>query len=328
MTGQEIKDSIFSVNDQNFEHLALEIYTFQYQNNPIYRSFNDLMHLNPDKVKKLTEIPFLPIGLYKNKKVLISKHQEPMGYFESSGTSSQSRSKNYYYDLDVYETSFSNAFRLFFGPPEQYCILGLLPTYTDRPNASLAYMVQHVMGQSKHPDSNFFLSNFQELQSLLRHLDTKKQPTILFGVTFALLDFVSEYQGDFNYLKVIETGGMKGRGEEWSKKQIHDVIRNALGLSQVFSEYGMTELFSQAYALHDGIFNCPPWMKVLLRESNDPLQLLNKGRGAINIIDLANIDTCSFIATDDVGELYENSSFQVLGRLDHAEWRGCSLMYV
>jgi hypothetical protein len=247
-------------------------------------------------------------------------------FFESSGTTGQETSKHYILDYTIYEQSYLKGFQYFFGSPTKYCILGLLPSYLERQHSSLVYMMDDLIKKSQHPLSGFYLHDFNALSKTISALENSKTPTLLFGVTYALLDFAEQFPQKLNYVKIVETGGMKGKREELNKEQLHDILQQSFQSDTIYTEYGMTELFSQAYSLSKGVFKSAPWMKIMTRDYNDPLQISTSDRGAINIIDLANINSCSFIATEDVGEVYENGTFKIHGRMDNSELRGCSMM--
>ena len=313
----EWKHKIFSVQDGDFEQAALEIFRFQAVNNPVYRAFTDALQVKPDSVQSLKGIPFLPVRFF-----------EPALVFESSGTTGASSSRHYIKDPGIYETSFISCFEKFYGPVNEWCILALLPSYLQRGNSSLVYMANKLIGQSRHPQSGFYLDEFEKLSKTLATLEKANQKTLLLGVTFALLDFAVSFPMQLRNTILMETGGMKGRREEMIRDEVHGVLQQAFGVSAIHSEYGMTELLSQAYSKGDGIFRCPPWMKILMRDEEDPFYIKDQGAGTINVIDLANIYTCSFIATDDAGKLYPDGSFEVLGRVDGSDIRGCSLMVV
>lgn len=287
--------------------------------------FCEALHKKPSDVSGVEKLPFLPIGFFKTHKV-VSSDFVPEALFESSGTSQTIQSKHYVKSLSLYEDAFTKGFQLQYGPAENYCFLGLLPSYLERNNSSLVYMVQKLMEKSNHPLNGFYLNNFQELFNRLQQLEKDGQPTILIGVTFGLLDFAEQYHLPLNNTIIMETGGMKGRREEMTREEVHQQLKNSFGVETIHSEYGMTELLSQAYSKGSGIFQCPPWMKVLVRDEDDPFHIRTNGKGAINIIDLANVYSTSFIATDDVGEVFEDGSFRVLGRMDNSDIRGCSLL--
>ncbi len=314
-------DSILKiVSGTAFEQSALQLFAHQYQQNPIYQQFAKAIHKTPNTVKKITDIPYLPISFFKSFK--IETYSPPLGelegaVFESSGTSGTLVSKHYVKDISVYEKSFITNFEQVYGSIDQYCILGLLPSYLERSNSSLVYMVKELIYKSKHAQSGFYLHNYEELYQTLLILEAEQQPTILMGVTFALLDFAAKYQINLKHTIVIETGGMKGRSKELTRQEVHHILCSRLGVQHIHSEYGMTELLSQAYATHNGIFTCPPWMQVLIRNEQDPLEIHQHKKlqqpitGAINIIDLANIYSCCFIATEDMGTLHPDGTFEI-----------------
>jgi phenylacetate-coenzyme A ligase PaaK-like adenylate-forming protein len=325
------KPKIFEVSSDNFDSLALEIFRFQYRNNPLYRNYSDALHIDPDRVKKITGIPFLPVRFFKSHPVATTTFS-PGAIFESSGTTGSNTSRHLVKDILLYEESFLRGFEFFYGPVSDYVILGLLPSYLERKNASLVYMVDKLIQLSQHPHSGFYLDDFEKLAAILKLMEKEKQKTLLIGVTFALLDFAAAFSFPLKHTIVMETGGMKGRREEMVREEVHAILQRAFQLDTVHSEYGMTELLSQAYSSGKGIFHSPPWMKVLVRDEEDPLIIQNCGSagfagGTINVIDLANIYSCSFIATDDAGKLYSDGGFEVLGRIDNSDIRGCSLLY-
>jgi phenylacetate-coenzyme A ligase PaaK-like adenylate-forming protein len=324
---QEWIDKIFTIPPTLFEEKALLIYQYQYRHNSLYAQYANAVGQNPDRVRKLTDIPFLPIGFFKSHRVTTG-HFTATSIFESSGTTGSVNSKHYVKDLGVYQQSFNAGFQQFYGKSEDYCIIALLPSYLERQHSSLVVMADDLIKKSGHPSSGFYLYEYDRLYQLLAALEQKKQKTILLGVTFALLDFAEKYSLPLNHTIVMETGGMKGRREEWTRQQVHEFLKNRFQVKQIHSEYGMTELLSQAYSKGEGIFECPAWMKILVREDDDPLLVKNNGSGVINVIDLANIHSCSFIATDDAGKLYPDGNFEVLGRIDNSDIRGCSLMMV
>jgi hypothetical protein len=251
---------------------------------------------------------------------------EPEVIFESSGTTQTINSRHLVKSMAVYRNSFMKAFQLFYGPVSEWCIIGLLPSYLERSNSSLVVMANELIQQSGHPDSGFYLYEHEKLSATLQALEAKKQKTLLIGVTFALLDFAEKHLLNLQHTIVMETGGMKGRREEWTRQQVHDFLIARLGVKSIHSEYGMTELLSQAYSGGNGIFYCPPWMKIILRADDDPLQIAATDNGIINVVDLANIYSCSFIATDDAGRIQKDGGFEVIGRTDNSDLRGCSLM--
>lgn len=318
-------NNLFQLSAPHFTVAAHEAFRFQYQENKVYQGFCKALNIKLDQIPGIQEIPFLPIDFFKKWEV-ISTTFTSEAVFESSGTSQTIQSKHFIKSLALYEDSFLNGFQQQYGSPEDYCILGLLPSYLERTNSSLVYMVKWLMDKSQHPNNGFYLHDFENLFNTLKQLETNGQPTILFGVTFALLDFAEKYQMQCYTTTFIETGGMKGKRVELTREEVHLQLKKSFGLKTVHSEYGMTELLSQAYSKGDGLFYCPPWMKVLVRDEDDPLHISTTGKGAINIIDLANIYTCCFIATDDVGEVFADGSFKILGRMDNSDIRGCSLL--
>ncbi len=321
----DIVNNIFSVTPQTFNQQALQIFQYQYNNNVVYKRWVDALKVDVDSVNNLLQIPFLPIQFFKTCEVITGSFA-PEAVFESSGTTQQTTSKHFVKDVSIYIKSFTTAFEKQYGPVEDYCFLGLLPSYLERSGSSLVTMVDHFIKRSKSPLSNFYLHNLQDLKNVLHQLQQTKQPTILIGVTFALLDFAEHYSMPLTNTIVMETGGMKGRRKELIRNEVHEILKRSFNQQQIHSEYGMTELLSQAYAKGDGVFAAPNWMKVLIRDEEDPLTITNTGRGLINVIDLANINSCSFIATDDVGVLNTDGTFKVTGRLDNSDIRGCSLL--
>lgn len=323
----EWKHKIFGVQDRDFEQVALEIFRFQAVNNPVYRAFTDALQVKPDSVQALQQVPFLPVRFFKSHEVKTTPF-EPVLVFESSGTTGTVPSRHYIKDPGIYETSFISCFEKFYGPVSEWCIIGLLPSYLERSNSSLVYMANKLIQQSRHPKSGFYLDEFAKLSQVLTLLEGSGQKIFLLGVTFALLDFAALFPMQLRHTIIMETGGMKGRRKEMIRKQVHQVLQQAFGVPVVHSEYGMTELLSQAYSAGNGIFRCLPWMKILVRDEEDPFSIKDQGSGTINVVDLANVYSCSFIATDDAGKLYPDGSFEVLGRVDGSDIRGCSLMVV
>jgi hypothetical protein len=323
-------------NISAFGEKALELFRLQYAGNSLYRQFCDLLGRSPDAPaglpagRALLSIPFLPIRFFKSHRVATGTFREQV-IFESSGTTQTGQSRHYVRDQSLYEQSFREAFRIFYGDPRDYCILSLLPSYLERGHSSLVYMADVLMKDSDHPDNGFYLNQFEALAQVLQAQETRGQKTILLGVTFALLDFAEAFPLALKHTIVMETGGMKGRKRELTRAEVHGFLKERWGLREVHAEYGMTELLSQAYSKGDGRFVCPPWMRVVLRGEDDPLSLTDEagqGRteGLINIIDLANVHSCAFIATDDLGRLHPDGSFEVIGRMDNADLRGCSLL--
>jgi hypothetical protein len=330
----DLEKRIFAASAGNFEDLAIDIFRFQYINNTIYRQFCDAIKINAEDIAIIEQIPFLPIRFFKSHRVTATDF-EPAAIFESSGTTTSVNSKHYIKDISLYKKSFTLGFEKFYGSAKNKCILGLLPSYLERNHSSLVYMVDSLIKESTHQLSGFYLYDHDKLYHTIVHNEILKQPTIVIGVTYALLDFAAQHHLQLRHTVIMETGGMKGRREEMTRQQVHHELQQNLGISLVHSEYGMTELLSQAYSKGDGIFHCPAWMKVILREDDDPFAIVlpetikeKPATGAINVIDLANLYSCSFIATDDIGRLYSNESFEVLGRMDNSDIRGCSLMSI
>jgi hypothetical protein len=318
-------NNIFSVDAGSFTECCLQLFRFQYKNNQIYGQWCDAVGCRPELVTRVDQIPFLPISFFKSHKVMTTSF-EPEVIFESSGTTQTTSSMHYLRSKELYRQSFLEAFNMFYGLPGEYCIVALLPSYLERGNSSLVFMVDELIRQSKHSLSGFYLHEYAQLAEKLNELETAGQKTILFGVTYALLDFAEAFPVKLEHTIIIETGGMKGRKKEMTRSEVHEILSTQFQLKQVHSEYSMTELLSQAYAKEQGRFYCPPWMKVLVRSEDDPLEVRRQGRGVINIIDLANVYSCSFIATDDAGILNDDGSFEVLGRVDNSDIRGCSLL--
>jgi phenylacetate-coenzyme A ligase PaaK-like adenylate-forming protein len=321
------KQQVFSIsNNEQFVDAALQVFRFQAENCEVYREFISNLDIEPRSVQSINDIPFLPISFFKSHEV-ISDDEKVEATFTSSGTTGMINSKHLVTDVSWYEESFRNAFNLFYGDIRQYCVLALLPSYLEREGSSLIYMAEDLVKQSANPDSGFYLYNHDDLFHQLKKQQELQKPTLLIGVTFALLDFVEQYQINFPQLIVMETGGMKGRRKEMIREELHKTLCSGFGVKHIHSEYGMTELLSQAYSKGDGIFNCPPWMRIITRDTNDPMtNLADDHTGGINVIDLANINSCSFIATQDLGKVYADGSFEVLGRFDNSDIRGCNLL--
>lgn len=319
--------TIFNIQSkEDFKRLSLDVFKYQFEHNKVYRSFCDLLYKHPSSVTNIKDIPYLPIQFFKSHKVLSSINPIE-ATFTSSGTTGQITSKHYVTDLELYMQSFQKGFRHFYGDIQDYVVLALLPSYLEREGSSLIYMVNDMIAASKHPESGFYLNDLETLKNTLIHLESQGKKTLLIGVSFALLDFVESYQLQLNNTIIMETGGMKGRRKELIRSELHSILREGFGVDHIHSEYGMTELLSQAYSKGDGIFKTPPWMKVLTRDPEDALTIQSNGKtGGINIIDLANINSCSFIATQDLGKTYEDDSFEILGRFDNSDIRGCNLM--
>jgi len=321
------KINIFNLHPGNeFEKMALEIFQFQAENNLVYKAFLGHLKIDIHSVKKIEEIPFLPIQFFKSHKV-VSSDETIQRTFLSSGTTGNEQSKHFVTDLEIYEESFTKGFEHFYGANEDYTVLALLPSYLEREGSSLIYMANDFIQKSKNKKSGFYLNNLEELAQNLEKLDKNNEKVLLIGVSFALLDLVEKHKFQLNNTIVMETGGMKGRRKELIREELHQILREGFGVENIHSEYGMTELLSQAYSKGNGIFDCPPWMKILTRDTEDALTVLPEGKsGGINVIDLANINSCSFIATQDLGKTYPNGTFEVIGRFDNSDIRGCNLM--
>ena len=322
-------DGIFSIDSSSsFLTKALDIFHHQYHTNRVYREFCNYLNVNPDDVRNLEGIPFLPIEFFKTKTIL-SGNENPKITFTSSGTTGSQVSRHIITDLKLYEESFSRAFELFYGDVKDYCVLALLPSYLEREGSSLIYMVDKLIEKSKHVESGFYLDDLGDLTHRLLALQNSGSKVLLIGVSFALLDLAEIKKLDLKNTVIMETGGMKGRRKEMIRNELHAILKEAFGVKQIHSEYGMTELLSQAYSSGNGIFKCPPWMKIMTRDTEDPLSIQAHGKtGGINVIDLANINSCSFIATQDLGKTFEDGSFEILGRFDHSDVRGCNLMVI
>jgi len=326
-TMNNLATSIFQINShEQFERAALEIFRYQAENIPIYKEYVERLRVKVDEVSSINRIPFLPIQFFKTKEVKpINAKAEVI--FTSSGTSGDQTSKHYVVDTDLYARSFTASFKLFYGNTSDYCILALLPSYLERQGSSLVYMVNSLIKLSAHPESGFFLDEFDALAERLNRLDEQGQKCLLIGVSFALLDFADKHRFDLKNTIVMETGGMKGRRKEMVREDLHSQLCDAFGVEAIHSEYGMTELLSQAYSNGKGLFTCPPWMRIVIRDPYDPFTTLpNQRAGAINIIDLANIYSCSFIQTEDLGRIYDDGTFEVLGRMNETQLRGCNML--
>jgi phenylacetate-coenzyme A ligase PaaK-like adenylate-forming protein len=326
--------SIFSISDnKEFEVKSIQTFNYQYKNCTIYRQFVDGIGINSENVKTINQIPFLPISFYKTHRIISDEYSSTQNYealFTSSTTTGAIPSKHYVAKIEYYKEAYHKAFEMFYGNPMQYAILALLPNYLEREGSSLVFMFRDLIEKSNNECSGFYPNEFEKLKHTLFQLKQKKQPTLLLGVSFALLDFADSLGNKnigFEELTVMETGGMKGRRKELVREELHQILSLKLGVNKIHSEYGMTELLSQAYSKGNALFECPPWMKILIRDTNDPFSLLPNGRsGGINVIDLANIYSCSFIATQDLGKLHSNNTFEILGRFDNSDIRGCNLM--
>ena len=320
---------LFSISNQKqFEKIALKTFRYQYENNLVYQEFCDLLHTNVQKVKTLQQIPFLPIQFFKSHTV-VSNNEAPQAIFTSSGTTGMTTSQHLVTDVSLYEESYRRGFSQFYGNIENYVVLALLPSYLEREGSSLIYMVEDLIQLSNQPESGFYLNNHDELIEKLIELDSQGQNVILIGVTYALLDLIEKRKFQLQNTIIMETGGMKGKRKEMIREELHQQLCAGFGVASIHSEYGMTELLSQAYSLGEGIFECPSWMQILIRDTEDALSYVAEGKtGGINVIDLANRNSCAFIATQDLGKKYANGTFEVLGRFDNSDIRGCNLMVV
>jgi hypothetical protein len=324
----DLRNKIFNVKNQNdFLEVALEVFNYQYDRNAIYQNFITSLGKNRDAVKTLASMLFLPVEFFRNQKI-VTGDLPVETVFESSRTNRVTTGKHFVNDLSLYEESFLNAFRLFYGDPEEYVITALLPSYTDREGSSLVYMADKLIKRSLHPLSGFYKENIENLIHAVKKAKEEKQKILLLGVSFALLDLAEKQSPDLSGVIVMETGGMKGRRKELTRSELHTILKERFNVTSIHSEYGMTELMSQAYSKGEGVFYCPPWMKVVIRDPQDPLSLYSEtGRtGGINIIDLANVNSCSFIATGDLGKIHDDGGFEVLGRFDNSDIRGCNLL--
>jgi phenylacetate-coenzyme A ligase PaaK-like adenylate-forming protein len=314
-------------NEQTFRAAALEVFHYQSRHVPVYRDYLSTLKVDASMVREVEEIPFLPIEFFKSHDVLAEGKKAEL-VFESSGTTGTTPSRHHVADSALYRESFLRCFHAFYGPPNRLCILALLPSYLERSGSSLVYMMDHLIKWSGHPDSGFYLDNLEELADVLKKRNNDGHPTLLVGVSFALLDLASLHSLDlWRNIRVMETGGMKGRRKEMVRGELHDILTQAFDVPSIHSEYGMTELLSQAYSEGEGLFVPPPWMDVLVRDPNDPLSYVADGQtGGLNIIDLANRYSSAFIATSDLGRRQEDGSFEVLGRFGHSDLRGCNLL--
>jgi phenylacetate-coenzyme A ligase PaaK-like adenylate-forming protein len=322
-----MQNKIFKIqNEHQFTEVALAVFKHQFKYNKIYRSFCDLLYIHPSNISSVEEIPFLPIQFFKSRQVL-SSLSEVQEIFTSSGTTGNTTSKHFVTDIELYKQSYLKGFAHFYGDIENYTVLALLPNYLEREGSSLVFMVDDLIRKSKNIESGFYLKNIQELAKKLLELDKSGQKTLLIGVSFALLDLIEMQQFHLKNTIIMETGGMKGRRKELVREELHTILKKGFGVSKIHSEYGMTELLSQGYSKGNGVFETPPWMKILTRDTEDALTINSLGKnGGINVIDLANYNSCSFIATQDLGKVHVNKTFEIIGRFDNSDIRGCNLM--
>ena len=321
------KDLIFNITSEaSFNAAALAVFKHQFEHNSVYRSFCDLLYKHPSEVKTVEQIPFLPIQFFKSH-TIVSNSKSADATFTSSGTTGSIVSKHFVSDLEIYKQSFRRGFKSFYGAIEEYTVLALLPSYLEREGSSLVYMANDMITQSNQPESGFYLHDLEALKNTLLKLEAKRQKTLLIGVSYALLDLIEAHSFKLKHTTVMETGGMKGQRKELVKSELHTILKHGFGVDKIHSEYGMTELLSQAYSKGDGIFKAPAWMKILTRDPEDALSIQPIGKsGGVNIIDLANINSCAFIATQDLGKIHSNGTFEILGRFDESDIRGCNLM--
>lgn len=317
---------LWDLTTDNFLPMSQKIFEFHALHNPVYKQWIQLSKQENPLIKGVHQIPFLPIAFFKSHNVYTG--EQPNTLFESSGTTQDVVSKHWVADINLYEQSFIKCFNLFYGNASDYCIIGLLPSYLERKHSSLVYMVDKLIRLSGHAQSGFYLNEFETLDKVIKEQEFRKQKTLLIGVSFALIDFMEAFPQQLENTIIMETGGMKGRKLEMLKPALHAYLKSGFGTTQIHSEYGMTELLSQAYSIGNGLFRCPPWMKVLVGDEEDPGILKTAGKGVIHVIDLANVYSCSFIATEDLGHLYEDGSFEILGRIDSSDRRGCSLLVI
>lgn len=324
---ENFHEKIFRIKTQSdFEELAMHVFRFQAVNNPVYKNYLAALNCNPAGIAKTESIPHLPVGFFKTQ-LVTSFSGTPQVVFTSSGSTGAETSRHAVKDIRLYEESFLRCFELFYGKPSQYCLFALLPSYMEREGSSLVYMAKKLVEATGHPNSGFYLSNLGELAKLLTELEQKKQPILLLGVSFALLDLAEKHPQKLEHTIIMETGGMKGRRNELTREELHLRLGKAFGVGKIHSEYGMTELFSQAYSAGNGRYLAPPWMKISIRDIYDPFSHAGEEKtGGINITDLANIYSCSFIEASDLGKLYADGSFEVLGRIDNSDIRGCNLL--
>lgn len=324
---QGLVSQIFKIDSkENFNKLALEVYRYQYNYNPVYRKFVELSREKLYVPQTINDIPFLPIELFKSHKI-ICNNTKTQTVFESSGTTGINTSKHYISDIQLYKHSFTKTFNFFFGDNTHYCVLALLPGYLERKNSSLIFMVKHLIDESQCTDSGFYLNEYEQLVSKIKQLQQSGKKILLIGVSYALLDIAEQYNLSLSNVIVMETGGMKGKRKELTKEELHNKLKKGFGVKTIHSEYGMTELLSQAYSKGSGLFETPYWMQIRIRDIYDPFCMIKAGKsGGINVIDLANIHSCSFIETNDIGKLHKKGKFEVMGRFDNSDIRGCNLM--
>ncbi len=313
-------------NNEDFNNVALEVFNYQYSNNSIYHQWVNNLNIDITSIKNYLDIPYLPISLFKTQEVK-AFDKKPEIIFTSSGTTGNNTSKHFVKSIKLYREAYIQSFNKFYGEVEQYTFLALLPSYLEREGSSLIMMAEDLIKRSNYAKSGFYLYNYEDLYNTLLKLKKDNRKVVLLGVSFALLEFAEQYKIEFPELIIMETGGMKGKRKELLRNELHNIFKKAFGVENIHSEYGMTELLSQAYSKGNGVFNCPPQMKITIRDTNDPLSLESTGKsGGINIIDLYNIHSCSFISSQDLGKTYSDGSFEILGRFDNSDIRGCNLL--
>jgi len=322
-----VDSNIFTeLSSIDFKNLALKTFQYQAQNNSVYKKYISLLNIQPTEITKIEQIPYLPIQFFKSHRIVANTNPVEQTFL-SSGTTGMSQSKHLVTDLTLYIESYLKGFDYFYGDIKEFVVLALLPSYLERKGSSLVYMVEDLIKKSNQKESGFYLDNLDELAELLLKLEAQNKKVLLIGVSFALLDLIEKYQFRLKNTIVMETGGMKGKRKEMIREELHAVLKSGFGIDQIHSEYGMTELLSQGYSKGHGIFNCPPWMKIIIRDTEDPFAFLSNGKtGGINVIDLANRNSCSFIATQDLGKVYDDGSYEILGRFDNSDIRGCNLL--
>ena len=324
---ENFTNELYKINESNFNIKALALFNYQYAHNPVYARYAQLVKKTPETVKTIFDIPFIPVSFYKTEKIITGNSNSDFCFYSSGTTDKSTRSKHYVSDLSIYENTFSKIFERQYGPASDYIILALLPSYQENKDSSLLYMIDYLIKKTNSSHSTFISTDYELFLKNIPIYKASYKKLLIIGVAYALLELAEKFSPDLSDFIVMETGGMKGRRKEMIKSEMHDYLKSAFHTQAIHSEYGMTELLSQAYSKKDGIFECPPWMKVLIRQVNDPFDIRDTGRGAANVIDLANIDSCAFIEIQDLANLHENGSFEILGRMDNSEIRGCNLLY-
>ena len=324
-----IISQIFDLKSKmHFENLALQVFEHQSAECQVYANYLNQLDINPKSVNHFDQIPFLPIQFFKSHQI-ISANKKIDKVFLSSGTTGNEQSRHYVSDLNIYKLSYTKGFEIFYGDIKDYTILALLPNYLEREGSSLVFMVDDLIKKSKSPESGFYLNDLESLSAKLIQLNKRNEKVLLIGVSYALLDLVNKYKFHLKNTIIMETGGMKGRRKEMIREELHKILSLGFGVDRIHSEYGMTELLSQAYSKGNGIFETPPWMRIVVRDPEDPLTILPHSKtGGLNVVDLANINSCAFIATQDLGKTNANGTFEIMGRFDNSDIRGCNLMVI